>query len=239
MSKILECQKLCDHEVSGWTDLRQGQRGEQRQNASLLLLASKCFWSWLLSVFTTDDGNQSTTFIGGSPADLWDAKIKHLASTNIEYAQRGILYTIAFSDRLLTFSVCLAPPGILYVANSNLPCSKNIWIIWPHERPQQKPSCGRISTSGGFCASAIARVQTTLLSCRITGLEKLCSNYTTSSRMLCNLIVKNEIILKFCQKLSVFVSDGCALECHRPCLCKSAGGVWGGLSGKLTFWNHL
>ena len=112
---------------------------------------------------------------------------------------------------------------------------KHLHYFWPHEHPQQKPSCGRISTSGGFCASAIARVQTTLLSCRITGLEKLCSNYTTSSRMLCNLIVKTEIILKFCQKSSVFVPDGCALECHRACLCKSAGGVLSGCQENWPF----
>ena len=51
-------------ELSGRTNLREGQRGERRQNASsLLVLASQSFSSWLL-LFTTDDGNQWTTFIG-------------------------------------------------------------------------------------------------------------------------------------------------------------------------------
>ena len=49
--------------MSTRVNLQQGQRGERRQNASFLL-AFKCFSSWLLLVFTTDDGNQSTTFIG-------------------------------------------------------------------------------------------------------------------------------------------------------------------------------
>ena len=49
--------------MSTRANLQQGQMGERRQNASFLL-ALKCFSSWLLLVFTTDDGNQSTTFIG-------------------------------------------------------------------------------------------------------------------------------------------------------------------------------
>ena len=59
--------------------------------------------------------------------------------------------------------------------------------------------------SGSFCTSAAGGAwgckQTALLFCRITGLEKLCSNYTTSFQLLCNLIVKSGNYFEYCHKL--------------------------------------
>ena len=54
-----------------------------------------------------------------------------------------------------------------------------------------------ISISGSFCASAGGGCRRTAqLFCRITGLEKLCSNYTlTSFQMIYHLIVRKEFSL--------------------------------------------